>query len=446
MIPPRGRHLRGSRRVIPALSRRTILMICAAAQVHGQAPSHPIGQEVLLSVVHARVPSTVFHATRDVSVWLPDGTAGTVARYPVMVFLDAEETGQFRSALANVQFLIDRQLIPPLMVVGVPYFADRRHELTPRPSGSTAKDYPTAGGADGTMQFIADELLPWVDAHYPTLPTRLLAGHSLGGLFALYTMVTRPDVFRIIIAMSPALGWNDGTLSPDLAARIAADTVHTRTLFLTSGGLEPSIDRPTTAFATRLTALLDSSHTDRLRFERRQYPQDGHTMTPLPGLVDGLRMAFEPLIPPVDSVVQQLSAEHTQDTAVILAAVHGLESRYTENAASLGLPALFPEAPLDLLGSYSLEAKQPDVAVRLFRENRDHYPHSSNAHESLGEGLLAVGDTLGAVVEFRKALSISRVEIRETRSVVKRADEKVVTSAALAQLRALHRDVSHTAK
>ena len=135
------------------------------------------------------------------------------------------------------------------MVVGVPYLADRRRELSPVASGSTAQAYPMAGGADQTMQFIADELLPWVDAHYPTLPLRILAGHSLGGLFALYTMRTRPDFFHIVIAMSPALQWNDGALIPELVARIATDTVHARTLFLTSGGLEPPIDRPTTDFA-----------------------------------------------------------------------------------------------------------------------------------------------------------------------------------------------------
>jgi predicted alpha/beta superfamily hydrolase len=403
-----------------------------------------VEREVLVAVTHARLPSKVFHATRDVSVWLPDGVAGGAARYPVVVFLDAEEKGQFRAALANIQFLIDRQLIPPLMVIGVPYFADRRHELTPPATGSTAKTFPTAGGADRTMAFIADELLPWADAHYPTLPTRVLAGHSLGGLFVLYAMATRPEVFRIVIAMSPPMSWNDGKLSPELAARIAADTLHARTLFLTSGGLEASIDRPTTDFAERLTTPLDSAHTGRLRFERRRYPRDGHTMTPLPGLVDGLRMAFEPIVVPIDSVVDQLTARQARDSSEIQATAQELESRYAAGAAALGVPARFPEAPLDLLGSYSLEAGQPALAVKLLRENRDRYPRSSNAHESLGEALIAVGDTSEAVDELRSAIALAAGELHAAGSVIAHAQARAVSSAALAQLHALQRDDTAT--
>ncbi len=409
------------------------------ASVGAKAPAAS-KREVLLSVTHAHIPSKAFHTARDVSIWIPDGATGTTTRYPVVVFPDAEEKGQFRSALANIQFLVDRKLIPPLLVVGVPYLANRRHELTPAASGTTAQLYPAAGGADQTMQFMADELLPWVDAHYPTLPTRVLVGHSLGGLFALYAMAARPDVFRIVIALSPPLNWNDGALSADVAGHLAGDTQRERTLFLASGGLEPSIDEPTTAFATRLTALLDSLHTHHLRFERRRYPRDTHEMTPLPGLVDGLRMAFDPILVPIDSVIGQLATGHVQDPSEIKAVAQALEARYAAGAAALGVSPAFPETALDVLGGYSLDAKQSALAVQLLRENLDRYPHSSNAHESMGEGLLAVSDTTGAVGEFHTAITIDNAELQKPGSVLVQAHERDVRNAAAAQLQALHKD------
>src|SRR5215469_5870838 len=306
-------------------------------------PVEPAQREVLLTVTHAQIPSKAFHTARDVSIWVPDGLASTSTRFPVVVFPDAEEKGQFRSALANIQFLVDRKLIPPLLVVGVPYLANRRHELTPPATGSTAQLYPAAGGADQTMRFMADELLPWIDAHYPTLPTRVLVGHSLGGLYALHVMTSRPDVFRIVIALSPPVNWNDGTFGTEVATRLATDTLHSRTLFLASGGLEPPIDEPTTAFAARLRTLLDSLHTKHLRFERRRYPRDTHEMTPLPGLVDGLRMAFDPILVPIDSVVGDLVARHVQDASIIRTTARQLESRYAAGAATLAVPGAFPE-------------------------------------------------------------------------------------------------------
>jgi len=395
--------------------------------------------EVLLAVGHARVPSKVFHATRDISVWLPDGAPAGAARYPVLVFPDAEEKGEFRSALANIQFLIDRGLIPPLMVLGVPYFSNRTHELTPAATGSSLQAWPDAGGADQTIQFIVDELLPWADAHYPTAPTRILAGHSFGALFALHAMIRRPAVFRVVIAMSPPMGWNDGAFNREAAASLASDSTHTRTLFVASGGLDIPIVQSTPAFAARLTALLDSMPTRRLTFEFRLYPRDPHDMTPLPGLVDGLRMAFASLVVPIDSVLDQLSSRPSQDSAEILATVQGLESRRAAAASALGVPALFPEDPLNQLGFYSLDAKHPGLAVALLRENRDRYPYSSNAHESLGEALIAMGDTLGAVDEFRAAIAIANGELRTTRSIITRTRQRAIAAAALAQLRAVHR-------
>jgi predicted alpha/beta superfamily hydrolase len=223
----------------------TLIAATLPAQPSRNAPE-PIGtREPLLTVTRVHVPSRAFETTRDVFIWMPDAESATAARYPVLIFPDAEETGQFRAALANVQFLIDRRLIPPMIVAGVPFLKNRMHELSPAATGSTAKNYPNAGGADQTLQFMIDELLPWIDAHYPTMPVRLFAGHSLGGLLALYAMDTRPDVFRVVIAMSPAVYWNDGTFANEVAHRLAADTVRPRTLFVMSGARSRlSMSRP----------------------------------------------------------------------------------------------------------------------------------------------------------------------------------------------------------
>jgi hypothetical protein len=327
-----------------------LTQVIAAASLFAQPAAKAVvrgpvagAREALLTVNHVKVPSKAFNTARDIYIWQPDAESPTAAKYPVLVFPDAEETGQFRAALANVQFLIDRQLIPPMIVVGVPYLANRTHELSPKATGTTAKNYPNAGGADQTLQFIVDELLPWVDARYPTMPVRILAGHSLGGLLALYAMDTRPDAFRIVIAISPGIFWNDGALGNEIALRLATDTVRPRTLFVTSGGQEAFIDVPTTAFAARMTALLDSVKTNhQLRYERRQYPRDAHSMTPLPSLVDGLRMAFEPMLVPADSVVTEFSKRNVQDSAEIKSAVDRLESRYAAGSAFLGIPGVFP--------------------------------------------------------------------------------------------------------
>jgi pimeloyl-ACP methyl ester carboxylesterase len=53
-------------------------------------------------------------------------------------------------------------------------------------------------------------LVPWIDHSYRTAPLRVLVGHSLGGLIALYTIAHRPELFTGFLIMEPSAWWNDG--------------------------------------------------------------------------------------------------------------------------------------------------------------------------------------------------------------------------------------------
>jgi len=59
-------------------------------------------------------------------------------------------------------------------------------------------------GADDFQNFIGHELLPFIDARYRTIPgDRTYFGHSLGGGFGLFTLFTRPELFKNYLISSP---------------------------------------------------------------------------------------------------------------------------------------------------------------------------------------------------------------------------------------------------
>jgi uncharacterized protein len=64
------------------------------------------------------------------------------------------------------------------------------------------------------------ELLPRIEAQYRTMPYRILAGHSVTGLFALYAFVEDPTVFQAVVAMDPSVWWDDQLLVKRAAATI----------------------------------------------------------------------------------------------------------------------------------------------------------------------------------------------------------------------------------
>ncbi len=68
--------------------------------------------------------------------------------------------------------------------------------------------------------------------------------------------------------------------------------------------------------------------------------------------------------------------------------------------------ALFPEAELNQLGYFHLQAGRRDDAIRLFRLNTIAYPTSANTYDSLGDAYLANGQNELALRMSEKALEL----------------------------------------
>lgn len=337
---------------------------------------------------------------RTIFVATPVNYNGTGQRYPVLVLLDANDEPQWAAAVANVAFLSSRGAIPDMLVVGVTNGKDRTHDMTPAATGEAAKNFPTAGGAHVFADFIVDEVLPRVRSHYRALPTTVLAGHSFGGLFALDVAATRPGAFAGIVAMSPSLWWNDSTPARGYATAIAKTQATTR-LFATSGELEPPIDITTKIFAARLDSIKPPS----LAFNYRYYPDDTHGLTPEPSLIDGLRFVFAPIA--LTRTPMTALGPHP-DSASIVKAITATEDAYVRGARSLGLPDKFPELQMNNFGYGVLQAyKMPNVAAWILRKNVANYPDSPNVYDSLGDALLAAGDSTGARAQFRMARDVA---------------------------------------
>jgi len=372
----------------------SILLSCLAlSAVQAQSPSSSLW-------LRETFKSTKLGAERTIYVATATNYNGSAQRYPVLVLLDAEDEPQFTAAVANVAFLANRGAIPDLLIVGVTNGKDRTHDLTPAATGSTAKDFKTAGGAHEFADFILDELLPRVRSHYRTLSTTILAGHSFGGLFAIDVAATRPSVFAGIVAMSPSLWWNDSTPARDYATAIARSGTTTR-LFATSGELEPPIDVTAKVFAARLDSIKPTS----LAFAYQYYAGDTHGLTPEPSLVDGLKFVFAPVSltrAPMNAITLKT------DSAGVVKAISESEAMYTRGARSLGLPETFPEGPLNSFGYAVLQAlHMPNVAAWVFRKNVAAYPDSPNVYDSLGDALLAAGDSAGARAQFRQSRDVA---------------------------------------
>lgn len=174
--------------------------------------------EVALENTETRsIASKIVGRTYGLLIALPDGYADSAKSYPVLYVLDGWH-------FPLVEFLASESVytkrMPELIVVTLDHDGTslesrgrvmdlRRLDFTP--TRVPGDDY--SGGADKFLAFMRDELIPFIDATYRTDKTdRGLLGHSYGGLFAIYAMLHQPDLFRRIVAASPSLGWDNGSL------------------------------------------------------------------------------------------------------------------------------------------------------------------------------------------------------------------------------------------
>jgi predicted alpha/beta superfamily hydrolase len=132
-----------------------------------------------------------------------------------MYLLDSDKS--FGMAKDIVEWLNWFQEVPELIIVGIAYgegtdqwWQKRSRDYTPwKDRALTWGEWPLAGGGDAFLQFIAEELIPFVDTTFRTLPNdRVLVGLSFGGLFATYCLFTQPELFNRYIIISPAFLWD----------------------------------------------------------------------------------------------------------------------------------------------------------------------------------------------------------------------------------------------
>jgi len=141
---------------------------------------------------------------RDIIVWLPpDYESDLNKNYPVLYMHDGQNIVDPATSAFQVDWQIDeaadsliqKELIEPILIVGIYNTSDRNDEYA---DGELGFSY---------MKFIVDSLKPFIDQNYRTKPDRTNTangGGSLGGLISFLLMWEYSETFSKSISFSPA--------------------------------------------------------------------------------------------------------------------------------------------------------------------------------------------------------------------------------------------------
>lgn len=200
--------------------------------------------------------------TYRILISLPEGDVPYTGGYPVLYVLDANAYfASFHEAKRA------QKAFRAAIIVGIAYPGDAplnflRRSYDFSPPTTPERNQPPQGGQDELLDFIEHGLMPAVAKAFPVDANKQsLFGHSFGGMFAVYTLFTRPTLFDHLVAASPSLWWQDDFLLPHEAAfrkRVQAgevDVRHNSLALIVAGEESPQTVQDAQALHWRLREL-----------------------------------------------------------------------------------------------------------------------------------------------------------------------------------------------
>jgi predicted alpha/beta superfamily hydrolase len=254
----------------------------------------------------------------EISIVPPPSGVGPV---PVVIVTDAQLMAGIVGS--SIQMLITGGEIPPVLVVLVGYpiagdvarfiqlrtrdFSPTVDELQVSEFTAIAGDAVQAGGGPAFLNFLTEELRPWVKERYEVTEDATYVGSSMGGLFGAWILLHHPGAFNRYVIGSPWFCWDEQVSTGWEAEYAASHTDLQATVFLAAGAdehlrgpyvaewLSPAFDRADTAGHTRrLGSALAGRGYPGLRLATRILPEETHFTLPGALVAQGLRNVFAP--------------------------------------------------------------------------------------------------------------------------------------------------------
>jgi len=164
--------------------------------------------------------------SRNVDIWFPPSYAASKdKKYPVLYMHDGQVLFQKGRGFSGEEWEVDEMMtklikedkIKETIVVGIWNTGKRFREYQPnKPFKNLTteeelireqldKEYNGGPLADEYLKFLVEELKPFVDSNFRTLPDKkntFMLGSSMGGLISIYAMAEYPDVFQKVACLS----------------------------------------------------------------------------------------------------------------------------------------------------------------------------------------------------------------------------------------------------
>jgi uncharacterized protein len=229
--------------------------------------------------------STANGATYNIKVGLPVNYNSLGEKYATIYVLDGKDIFGF---VANqCKEISDKYAAKNVIVVSIGYGRNRSIDYTPTKVSSVT------GGGPQFLHFIETQLVPAIEQNYNAdtgRNSRVILGHSYGGLFGTYAFTVNNKVFGNYILLSPSL-WFDNMVSLQLEKDNRGNNKEKKQLVFMGIGESEEKDRMLAPFGVFYQTLFNN-YSD-IKLTKNLETNKDHMGSRSPNIVKGLNYYFQ---------------------------------------------------------------------------------------------------------------------------------------------------------
>jgi uncharacterized protein len=224
-------------------------------------------------------------ATYNIKVGLPVNYNSSGEKYATIYLLDGKDIFGF---VANkCTEISDKYAAKNVIVVSIGYGRNRSIDYTPTKMSSVT------GGGPQFLNFIETQLIPAIEENYnadTSRDSRVILGHSYGGLFGVYAFTVNNKVFGNYILLSPSL-WFDNLVSLQLEKDNRGNNKERKQLVFMGIGESEEKDRMLAPFEAFYQTLHENYSA--IKLEKNLEKNQNHMGSRNPNIVKGLNYYFQ---------------------------------------------------------------------------------------------------------------------------------------------------------
>jgi len=223
-------------------------------------------------------------ATYDIKVGLPVNYNPSGEKYATIYVLDGKEIfGFVANRCREISEQYDKKNV---LVVSIGYGKDRSIDYTPTKVSSVT------GGAPQFLNFIETQLIPKMEQDFhadSSRNSRIILGHSYGGLFGGYTFSVNNAVIGNYIMLSPSF-WFDNRVALQMENDNLAKNKNKKQLVYLGIGENEERDRMIAPFEIFYQTL--RANYNNIKLEKNIEKNTGHMDSRNPNIIKGLTYYF----------------------------------------------------------------------------------------------------------------------------------------------------------